>query len=105
MATKDEICRLTNITRNELDSGSFDLTLTGDIVDCLPDSLELYGLTLNGCVSLKSLPEDVNISYLSLLDCPNITHRRRSMFMTALLKRVLNYSVKASISTVYTSLK
>lgn len=73
MATKDEICKLANITRDELDSGSFNLTLTGDIVDCLPDSLELYGLTLNGCVSLKSLPEDIDINYLSLLDCPNIT--------------------------------
>lgn len=79
MMTKEELCRISGVSREILDNGLECITLNGDVTDHLPCKLKLYGLTLQGCLSLQSLPEDLDIKYLSIRQCPGIVRLPESL--------------------------
>lgn len=79
MMTKEELCSISGVSREILDNGLECITLNGDVTDHLPCQLKLYGLTLQGCISLQSLPEDLDIKYLSIRQCPGIVRLPESL--------------------------
>ena len=79
MMTKEELCSISGVSREILDNGLERITLNGDVTDHLPCQLKLYGLTLQGCISLQSLPEDLDIKYLSIRQCPGIVRLPESL--------------------------
>lgn len=79
MMTKEELCSISDVSREILDNGLECITLNGDVTDHLPCQLKLYGLTLQGCLSLQSLPEDLDIKYLSIRQCPGIVRLPESL--------------------------
>lgn len=65
---------ISGISLHELESGNANIKLSGDMIDTLPDNLNLLGLTLENCCSLKYLPENLNVKYLSIQGCPELNH-------------------------------
>lgn len=71
MLTKEDICRLADISMEELDKFP-SINLTGPSVDSLPDGIEFHILNINHCPNLTSLPDNFKCTVLNITDCPRL---------------------------------
>ena len=71
MLTKEDICRLADISMEELDKFP-SINLTGPSVDSLPDGIEFHILNINHCPNLTSLPDYFKCTVLQITDCPRL---------------------------------
>lgn len=84
MMTKKDICRMAEITMDDLEDGGSDIRLTG-MIDDLPDGVKCCSLTLVGCYSLTRLPDDLKVDYLEIIRCPNLLVFPSKLHLSSLL--------------------
>ena len=70
--TKEDICIVTGISMEELESQTASVRLSGCRVDSLPAGIGLHILQLNDCPNLTSLPDDLTCTVLDITDCPSL---------------------------------
>ena len=70
--TKEDICKLADISMVELETQSISIDLTGPTIDSLPDGIDFYILNINDCPNLTSLPDNFKCTVLNITDCPKL---------------------------------
>lgn len=82
--TLKDICTMSGVSLRELQGGNACISLSGELIDRLPENLNLLGLTLENCPLLECLPDSLRVRYLSIQDCPRLRALQRNLDLTHL---------------------